>query len=99
MTDSINDKLTKNEPNENEPKEDISLDEEISAFDNITDISDKLLRGIFGMGFEIPSSIQRKAINPIYVSKQIHLILDKYVGPLIYSVVSLVSSSGSPPAT
>lgn len=65
MTDFINDKLTKNEPNENEPKEDISLDEEISAFDNITDISDKLLRGIFGMGFEIPSSIQRKAINPI----------------------------------
>ena len=67
MTDFINDKLTKNEITENETTtdNDISYDEEISAFDNITDISDKLLRGIFGMGFEIPSSIQRKAINPI----------------------------------
>jgi len=70
MTDFINDKLTKNETTENETTENettenLNTDAEISAFDNINDISDKLLRGIFGMGFEVPSSIQRKAINPI----------------------------------
>jgi len=44
--------------------------EEINAWDNL-DISSELLRGIYAMGFEKPSPIQRKAIKPLIDGKDI----------------------------
>ena len=38
--------------------------EEISQFDDLP-IDENLLRGIYSLGFEIPSTVQRKAILPI----------------------------------
>jgi len=44
--------------------------EEIHAWDNL-EISSELLRGIYAMGFEKPSPIQRKAIKPLIDGKDI----------------------------
>ena len=44
--------------------------EEIHAWDNLG-ISSELLRGIYAMGFEKPSPIQRKAIKPLIDGKDI----------------------------
>jgi len=43
---------------------------DIETFDDL-DISEDLLRGIYGFGFEIPSAIQRKAILPIIKKRDI----------------------------
>ena len=44
--------------------------QDIETFDDL-DISEDLLRGIYGFGFEIPSAIQRKAILPIIKKRDI----------------------------
>ena len=44
--------------------------QDIDTFDDL-DISEDLLRGIYGFGFEIPSAIQRKAILPIIEKRDI----------------------------
>ena len=43
---------------------------EINSFDELN-IPDKLLRGIYSHGFEIPSAIQQKAIKPILNNKDL----------------------------
>lgn len=43
---------------------DFNYDETIETFDAL-DVSDELLRGIFGYGFEKPSAIQQRGIKPI----------------------------------
>ena len=42
-----------------------NLDATIKGWEDITNIKEELLRGIFAHGFENPSSIQQKAILPI----------------------------------
>ena len=54
---------------ENENKDELSLmetnfDESIESFDELN-LKQELLRGIYGYGFEKPSTIQQKAILPI----------------------------------
>lgn len=44
--------------------------EDIETFDDL-EISEDLLRGIYGFGFEVPSAIQKKAIRPIIAGKDI----------------------------
>ena len=44
--------------------------EDIETFDDL-EISEDLLRGIYGFGFEVPSAIKKKAIRPIIAGKDI----------------------------
>lgn len=44
---------------------DTDIDQQYTKWDEIPNISDELLRGIFNYGFERPSPIQRKGIIPI----------------------------------
>tara|TARA_B110000908_G_C10243005_1_gene447117 strand:- start:573 stop:1736 length:1164 start_codon:yes stop_codon:yes gene_type:complete len=44
--------------------------EDIDTFDDL-EISEDLLRGIYGFGFEVPSAIQKKAIKPIIAGRDI----------------------------
>ena len=44
---------------------------EISSFDELENIDNNILRGIFAYGFEKPSPIQRKAIKPIIAGRDI----------------------------
>lgn len=44
---------------------------EISSFDELENIDNNILRGIFSYGFEKPSPIQRKAIKPIIAGRDI----------------------------
>jgi len=39
------------------------------TWDEISNIKEELLRGIYSYGFENPSPIQQKAINPILTGK------------------------------
>jgi len=67
----INENLNDNNLESNENNED-KYDEsyEISTWDEL-DISTDLLRGIYANGFEMPSPIQKKAIKPIIMKKDI----------------------------
>tara|TARA_B110000211_G_scaffold73418_2_gene85340 strand:- start:4914 stop:6089 length:1176 start_codon:yes stop_codon:yes gene_type:complete len=51
------------------PTENATFDD-IETFDDL-DISENLLRGIYGYGYEVPSSIQKKAIRPILSGRDI----------------------------
>ena len=42
----------------------------VSSFEEL-DLNEKLLRGIYGYGYEVPSSIQKMAIKPILESKDV----------------------------
>lgn len=53
-----------------ELKEDLQTFEKVESFDNMN-LKDELLRGIYGYGFERPSTIQQKAIVPTITGRDI----------------------------
>ena len=62
----MTDKISNNgdhPPSNSDEKEKIIYDP-IKTFDEL-DINENILRGIYSMGFEYPSAIQRKAIRPM----------------------------------
>lgn len=65
-----NDDKVNNDGNKIEEDETESSNDEISSWDEL-DISDDILRGIYGYGFEKPSPIQKKAIKPIIMGRDI----------------------------
>jgi translation initiation factor 4A len=65
-----NDDTVNEDSNKIEEEESESSHNEISSWDEL-DISDDILRGIYGYGFEKPSPIQQKAIKPIIMGRDI----------------------------